>query len=95
MGHQGGDASRDIRHANALPVIDGEAFAAYVEQVLVPELATGTVVILDNLATHKNVTAAKAMREAGCWFVFWENRPLDAFLFPRTPAAIQPGSEPD
>ena len=46
--------------------MDGEAFAAYVEQVLVPELEPGTVVILDNLATHKNEAAATAMREAGC-----------------------------
>ena len=49
--------------------MDGPAFAAYVEKVLVPELAPGTVVILDNLATHKNSAAAKAMRDAGCWFV--------------------------
>ncbi|MGY9047607.1 MAG: transposase, partial [Rhodobacterales bacterium] len=52
-----------------LPVIDGEAFAAYVTQVLLPELEPGTVVILDNLATHKNAAAAKAMREARCWFL--------------------------
>lgn len=50
--------------------MDGEAFATYVSQVLVPELEPGTVVILDNLATHKNAAAAKAMREAGCWFLF-------------------------
>lgn len=50
--------------------MDGEAFEAYVEQVLIPELEPGTVVILDNLATHKNAAAAKAMREAGCWFLF-------------------------
>ncbi len=50
--------------------MDGEAFAAYVEQVLVPELEPGTVVILDNLATHKNAAAARAMRKAGCWFLF-------------------------
>ncbi len=50
--------------------MDGEAFAAYVEQVLVPELEPGTVVILDNLATHKNAAAAKAMRDARCWFLF-------------------------
>ena len=50
--------------------MDGEAFAAYVEQVLVPELVPGTVVILDNLATHKNAAASKAMRDAGCWFLF-------------------------
>ncbi|WP_434803097.1 transposase [Paracoccus aerodenitrificans] len=40
------------------------------KQVLVPELEPGTVVILDNLATHKNAAAAKAMRKAGCWFLF-------------------------
>ena len=50
--------------------MDGDAFAAYVEQVLVPELTPGTVVILDNLATHKNAAAARAMRDAGCWFLF-------------------------
>ena len=48
----------------------GAAFAAYVEKVLVPELSPGTVVILDNLATHKNAEAEKAMRKAGCWFLF-------------------------
>jgi transposase len=50
--------------------MDGAAFAAYVEKVLVPELTPGTVVILDNLATHKNAEAEKAMRKAGCWFLF-------------------------
>ena len=50
--------------------MDGPAFAAYVEKVLVPELEPGTVVILDNLATHKNAAAAKAMLDAGCWFLY-------------------------
>lgn len=70
LGHQGCHASRDIFCKNALPVIDGPACAAYVKKVLVPELAPGTVVILDNLATHKNMAAAEAMRDAGCWFLF-------------------------
>ncbi len=48
----------------------GPAFAAYVEKVLVPELTPGTVVILDNLATHRNVEAAKAIKQAGCWFLY-------------------------
>jgi transposase len=56
MGHQG--------------TVDGEAFAAYIEQVLVPELEPGTVEILDNLARHKNPAAGKAMRKARCWFLF-------------------------
>ena len=50
--------------------MDGEAFAAYVQKVLVPELQPGTCVILDNLSTHHNTEARKAMREAGCWFLF-------------------------
>jgi transposase len=32
-------------------------------------LEPGTVVILDNLATHKNAAATKAMHDAGCWFL--------------------------
>jgi len=50
--------------------MDGPAFAAYVKEVLVPELTPGTVVILDNLATHRNVKAAQAIRQAGCWFLY-------------------------
>lgn len=50
--------------------MDGEGFQAYVEQVLIPELEPGTVVIPGNLATHKNAAAVKAMRKAGCWFLF-------------------------
>ncbi len=50
--------------------MDGPAFVAYVEKVLVPELEPGTEVVLDNLAPQKNATAAKAMRDAGCWFLF-------------------------
>lgn len=50
--------------------MDGPAFAANVEKVLAPELDPGTIVILDNLATHKNSEAARAMPNAGCWFLF-------------------------
>ncbi len=51
--------------------MDGPAFAAYVEKVLVPELIPGTVVILDNLAAHRNVEAAKVIKQAGCWFLYF------------------------
>ena len=50
--------------------MDGEAFAVYIRHVLAPELAPGTVVVLDNLATHRNAEAAKTLREAGCWFLY-------------------------
>ena len=50
--------------------MDGPAFAAYIRRVLVPELAPGTAVVLDNLATHRNAEAVAALREAGCWFLY-------------------------
>jgi transposase len=33
--------------------INGEAFLAYVEQVLAPTLASGDIVVMDNLGSHK------------------------------------------
>ena len=50
--------------------MNGTTFATYVRNVLIPEIAPGTVVILDNLSTHKNAEAAQAMRDAGCWFLY-------------------------
>ena len=37
---------------------------------LAPALEPRTVVILDNLATHKNAAAARALQDNGCWFLF-------------------------
>ena len=53
-----------------LPVIDGLAFDTYIETRLAPALETGTVVILDNLSTHKSPRAARALKHRGCWFLF-------------------------
>ena len=50
--------------------MDGPAFAAYIREVLAPEIAPGTVVILDNLSTHRNKEAAQALRDQGCWFLY-------------------------
>ena len=50
--------------------MDGRAFATYIREVLVPEIQPGTVVILDNLATHRNKEAEKTLREHGCWFLY-------------------------
>ncbi|WP_161905852.1 transposase [Paracoccus sp. MKU1] len=35
-----------------------------------PEIEPGTVVILDNLATHRNKQAAEALRAHRCWFLY-------------------------
>jgi transposase len=50
--------------------MNGPAFAAYIREVLIPEINPGTVVILDNLATHRNKEAANALRDHGCWFLY-------------------------
>lgn len=50
-------------------VLDGPmnaaAFKAYVEQVLVPTLAPGDIVVMDNLAAHKNSAIRDAIEAAG------------------------------
>jgi transposase len=50
--------------------MNGPAFETYIETQLAPALAPGTVVILDNLSTHKSQRAAQALRKRGCWFLF-------------------------
>ena len=50
--------------------MNGPAFDTYIETQLVPALDPGTVVILDNLSTHKSPRAAQALKERGCWFLF-------------------------
>jgi transposase len=50
--------------------IDGNSFRVYVETVLVPTLAPGDVVILDNLGSHKGKTVRKAIRAAGAKLFF-------------------------
>jgi len=44
--------------------MDGPAFAAYIREVLVPEIVPGTVVILDNLATHLERVAAFQIQDS-------------------------------
>ena len=50
--------------------INGEWFDAYVEQVLVPALKPGDIVILDNLSSHKRPTAKMLIEKAGAKLVF-------------------------
>ncbi len=45
--------------------MDGNVFLAYVEQVLVPTLAPGEIVILDNLGSHKVPGVEEAITAAG------------------------------
>jgi transposase len=45
--------------------MNGEAFQAYVAQVLAPTLRHGDIVIMDNLAPHKNGAVRKIIEAAG------------------------------
>jgi len=51
--------------------INGECFRAYVEQVLIPTLRPGDIVILDNLGSHKAKAIATMLRavKARLWFL--------------------------
>ena len=45
--------------------MNGELFRAWVEQILVPTLKPGDIIIWDNLPTHKNQAARLAIEAAG------------------------------
>jgi transposase len=50
--------------------VNGRCFQAYIEQALVPTLAPGDVVILDNLGSHKGEAVRRAIRKAGAHLLF-------------------------
>ena len=50
--------------------INGERFRIYVEQVLIPTLKPGDIVIADNLGSHKGKVVRKAIRAAGARLLF-------------------------
>jgi transposase len=50
--------------------VNGELFLAYVEQVLVPTLKPGDVVIMDNLRSHKVAGVREAIEGAGAKLMF-------------------------
>jgi transposase len=50
--------------------INGATFLAYVEQVLLPTLKSGDIVIMDNLGSHKGKAVRRAIRAAGAKLFF-------------------------
>lgn len=50
--------------------IDGESFRIYVEQVLLPTLRSGDVVVIDNLGSHKGKAVRTAIRSVGAKLLF-------------------------
>ena len=50
--------------------MDGAWFLAYVEQILVPTLKPGDIVVLDNLPAHKGAAVREAIEAAGASLLF-------------------------
>jgi len=50
--------------------INGDSFRTYVEQVLVPTLSPGDIVVLDNLGSHKGKAVRQAIRSVGARLLF-------------------------
>jgi transposase len=67
-------ASLTLRGLVALMTLEGgtttDVFHAYVEQVLVPELRAGDVVVMDNLAAHKADRVCRSIEQAGASIQF-------------------------
>ena len=78
--------------------MDRDAFDSCIEKVPIPGLDPGSVVILDNLATHNSDTATRMLKAHGCHFLFLpacspDLNPIEmAFPNPRrTSGASAPG----
>jgi transposase len=50
--------------------INGRAFQAYVDQVLVPELRPGDGVVMDNPGSHKGAAVRSAIEKAGASLLY-------------------------
>ena len=50
--------------------VNGTSFLAYVEQLLVPTLKPGDIVIMDNLGSHKGKAVRRAIRNAKARLLF-------------------------
>jgi transposase len=66
-----------IRHDGVVAALtfaggtDAAAFRTYLDEVLVPALRPGDIVVLDNLAVHRRPAVARALRKAGAgvWYL--------------------------
>ena len=50
--------------------IDGESFRTYIENILVPTLRPGDIVVMDNLGSHKGKIVRQLVRSAGAKLFF-------------------------
>ena len=50
--------------------MNGDAFKAYVEQLLAPSLHPGDIVVMDNLSSHKDDGVRKAIKDADAFLLY-------------------------
>jgi transposase len=50
--------------------VDAQVFETYLEQVLLPELHPGRIVVMDNLSAHKTEKVRKLVEAAGCELLY-------------------------
>src|SRR5204863_1122884 len=50
--------------------MNGKAFLAYVQQILVPTLQVGDLVVMDNLSSHKAAGVRQAIEQTGARLMY-------------------------
>ena len=50
--------------------VDGDAFLAYIRQILAPRLRPGQIVVMDQLGVHRKPEVREAIEARGCELVF-------------------------
>jgi transposase len=67
-------ASLSLEGIGASMIIEGAvnatAFEAYLEQILVPSLHPGQIVVMDNLSVHKGARVRQLIEDKGCQVLF-------------------------
>ena len=53
-----------------IQAINGESFRGWIEQILIPKLRRGMVIVMDNLPAHKVSGVREAIESAGCRLVY-------------------------
>ncbi len=77
--------------------MNGDAFLAYVEQVLVPALKPGDIVVMDNLSSHKAPIIRQTIEAAGATLLYLppyspDFNPIEQ-LFAKLKAALRKAAE--
>jgi transposase len=77
--------------------MNGDAFLAYVEQILVPTLKPGDLVVMDNLSSHKLPAIREAIEAAGARLLYLppyspDFNPIEQ-LFAKLKAALRKAAE--